>query len=89
MDVDYQANMNLLKEAKKSGVKKFIYVSVLNGEKLRNLKICDAKEMFVEQFEKVRDRLLYCPPKWLFSLICQNFITWQKRGEYIFLEMES
>ncbi|MCP4045726.1 MAG: NAD(P)H-binding protein, partial [Gammaproteobacteria bacterium] len=42
MDVDYQANMNLLKEAEKSGVKKFIYVSVLNGEKLRNLKICDA-----------------------------------------------
>ena len=51
MDVDYQANMNLLEEAKKSGVKKFIYVSVLNGEKLRHLKICDAKEMFVEQLK--------------------------------------
>lgn len=46
MDVDYQANMNLLKEAKRSGVKKFIYVSVLNGEKLRDLNICDAKELF-------------------------------------------
>jgi uncharacterized protein YbjT (DUF2867 family) len=30
MDVDYKANMNLLQEAKKSEVKKFIYVSVLN-----------------------------------------------------------
>ena len=48
MDVDYKANMNLLQEAKKSEVKKFIYVSVLNGENLRHLKICDAKEKFVE-----------------------------------------
>ncbi len=44
MDVDYQANANLIDEAKKSGVKKFIYISVLNGEKLSNLKICEAKE---------------------------------------------
>ncbi|MCB0539007.1 MAG: SDR family oxidoreductase, partial [Bacteroidetes bacterium] len=44
MDVDYQANVNLINEAKKSGVKKFIYISVLNGEKLRHLKICEAKE---------------------------------------------
>lgn len=44
MDVDYQANVNLIDEAKKSGVKKFIYISVLNGEKLRHLKICEAKE---------------------------------------------
>lgn len=44
MDVDYRANANLIDEAKKSGVEKFIYVSVLNGEKLRHLKICEAKE---------------------------------------------
>ena len=44
MDVDYQANVNLIDEAKASGVKKFIYISVLNGEKLRHLKICEAKE---------------------------------------------
>jgi uncharacterized protein YbjT (DUF2867 family) len=44
MDVDYQANANLIDEAKRCGVKKFIYISVLNGDKLRHLKICDAKE---------------------------------------------
>jgi len=44
MDVDYQVNKNLIDEAKKSGVQKFIYISVLNGEKLRQLKICEAKE---------------------------------------------
>lgn len=44
MDVDYQANKNLIDEAKRCGVKKFIYISVLNGDKLRHLKICEAKE---------------------------------------------
>ncbi|MCP4117219.1 MAG: SDR family oxidoreductase [Desulfobacteraceae bacterium] len=58
MDVDYQANMNLLRQAKISGVKKFIYISVLNGEKLRHLKICDAKEGFVEELKK--SGLDYC-----------------------------
>ena len=84
MDVDYQANMNLLKEAKKSGVKKFIYVSVLNGEKLRNLKICDAKEMFVEQLK--RSRVDYCivRPNGFFSDMSE-FFNMAKRGRvYLF-----
>ena len=31
-DVDYKANVNLIDEAKKKGVKKFIYISVFNGQ---------------------------------------------------------
>ena len=58
MDVDYQANLNMLNEAKKSGVKKFIYVSVLNGDKLKNLKICEAKEKFVDELKN--SGLDYC-----------------------------
>ncbi|WP_204345811.1 SDR family oxidoreductase [Psychroserpens algicola] len=48
MDVDYQANINLLEEAKKAGVKHFVYVSAINGDKYRNLKIFEAKEKFVD-----------------------------------------
>ena len=48
MDVDYQGNMNLLQEAMKSGVRKFMYVSVLNGPHLRNLKMVEAKERFAD-----------------------------------------
>ena len=84
MNVDYQANMNLLKEAKKSGVKKFIYVSVLNGEKLSNLRICDAKEKFVEQLKK--SGLDYCivRPNGFFSDISDIF-NMAKRGRvYLF-----
>lgn len=48
MDVDYQANVNLLQEAERAGVKKFIYVSVIDGDKLRHLKVTEAKEQFVD-----------------------------------------
>ncbi len=48
LDVDYHANLNLLKEAERTGVRKFIYVSVIDGDKLRNLKITAAKERFVD-----------------------------------------
>jgi uncharacterized protein YbjT (DUF2867 family) len=84
MDVDYQANMNLLNEAKKSGVKKFIYVSVLNGEKLRNLKICDAKEMFVEQLKKSGVDYCIVRPNGFFSDMSE-FFNMAKRGRvYLF-----
>lgn len=84
MDVDYQANMNLLNEAKKSGVKKFIYISVLNGEKLRNLKICDAKEMFVEQVKKSGIDYCIVRPNGFFADM-SDFFNMAKRGRvYLF-----
>ena len=51
MKVDYQANLNLLNEAKKSNVKKFIYVSALHGNSLKSLKIFEAKEKFVDELK--------------------------------------
>ena len=84
MDVDYQANINLLEQAKISKVKKFIYVSVLNGENLRHLKICDAKEMFVEQLKK--SGLDYCiiRPNGFFSDMTE-FHNMAKKGRvYLF-----
>ncbi len=51
MDVDYQANKNLLSEAKKAGVQRFMYVSVLNGQYLKDLKMVAAKERFVEELK--------------------------------------
>lgn len=84
LDVDYQANLNLLNEAMESGVRKFIYVSVLNGEKLRHLKICDAKEKFVEQLEK--SGLEYCVirPNGFFSDMSEFFAMAQKGSIYLF-----
>jgi len=50
-DVDYQGNKNLLNEAKKAGVKKFIYVSILNGPKLCHLDIVKAHEDYVKELK--------------------------------------
>ena len=84
MDVDYQANMNLLQEAKKSKVKKFIYVSVLNGEKLRHLKICDAKEMFVEQLKKSGLNHCIIRPNGFFSDMTEFYGMAKKGRVYLF-----
>jgi len=84
MDVDYQGNLNLLNEAKKNGVRKFVYVSVLNGEKLKTLKICEAKEKFAEKLKK--SGLEYCiiRPNGFFSDMTE-FYNMAKNGRiYLF-----
>lgn len=84
MDVDYQANVNLIDEARKNGVKKFIYVSVFNGDKLRNLKICDAKEKLVDYLKA--SGLEYCiiRPNGFFSDM-GDFLKMARKGKiYLF-----
>jgi uncharacterized protein YbjT (DUF2867 family) len=50
-DVDYQGNKNLLDAALRAGVQKFVYVSAVNGARLRHLDIVDAHEAFVDELE--------------------------------------
>ena len=80
MDVDYQANMNLLKEAKKAGVKKFIYVSALNADKLTHIKMCYAKERFV--LELMNSGLDFCVirPNGFFTDMAE-FLKMAKKGK--------
>ncbi|MCP4439627.1 MAG: SDR family oxidoreductase [Aureispira sp.] len=84
IDVDYQANLNLLEEAKKSAVKKFIYVSALNGDKLRNLQIFAAKEKFVDQLKS--SGLDYCVvrPNGFFSDLSEVYNMAKKGRVYLF-----
>jgi uncharacterized protein YbjT (DUF2867 family) len=84
MDVDYQANMNLLQQAKLDGVKKFIYVSVLNGESLRHLKMCDAKEMFVEQLKASGIDFCVIRPNGFFSDMAEIYSMAKKGRIYLF-----
>ena len=84
MAVDYRANLNLLNEARKAGVKKFIYVSVLNGEHLTQLKICEAKEKFVNTL--MNSGVDYCVirPNGFFSDM-GDFLDMAKQGRvYLF-----
>lgn len=84
MDVDYQGNKNLLKRAKENNVKKFIYVSVLNGEKFRNIQICEAKEKFVDELKN--SGLEYCVirPNGFFSDMTEFYNMAVKGRIYLF-----
>ncbi|KAA2242017.1 SDR family oxidoreductase [Chitinophaga agrisoli] len=84
MDVDYQANLNLLQEARKSGVRKFIYISVYKGEQLQDIAICHAKEQFVNALKA--SGLEYCiiRPTGYFSDMAALFNLAKKGRVYLF-----
>jgi uncharacterized protein YbjT (DUF2867 family) len=48
-DVDYKANLNILRLAMKANVKKFIYVSVFNAQKMMEIENIQAHEKFVDE----------------------------------------
>ena len=84
MDVDYQGNANLLQEALKSRVEKFLYVSAINGDKLRHLKIFEAKEMFVDELKASGLNYVIMRPNGFFSDM-RDFLNMAKGGRvYLF-----
>jgi len=84
MDVDFQANMNLLKEAQASGVRKFVYVSVFRGNEFRDIKICAAKELFVDALKTSGLDYTIMRPNGYFSDMGE-FFDMAKRGRvYLF-----
>jgi len=49
-EVDYQGNLNVLANAQAAGVKHFIFVGVLHGEKLRTtVPILEPRELFIDK----------------------------------------
>lgn len=78
-DVDYQGNKNLLNEAKKAGVKKFIYVSLLNGPKLCHLEIVKAHEDFVKDLKSSGLDYAVIRPTGYFSDM-EEFLSMARKG---------
>ncbi len=79
MDVDYQANLNLLREAQRTGVRKFIYISAINGDKHRKLKIFEAKEAFVDELKKSGLDYTVVRPNGFFSDM-KDFLNMAEKG---------
>ncbi len=79
MDVDYQGNSNLLKEALKDSVKSFQYISAINGDKLRHLKIFEAKERFVDELKNSGINYCVLRPNGFFSDM-RDFLDMAKGG---------
>jgi len=84
MDVDYQGNFNLLLEAKKTNVEAFLYVSAIKGDKLRHLKIFEAKEKFVDELKMSGLNYTIMRPNGYFSDM-KDFLDMAKKGKvYLF-----
>ncbi|MEM7543453.1 MAG: SDR family oxidoreductase [Pseudomonadota bacterium] len=82
--VDYQANLNLLREALAGNVQKFIYVSVFNGKAMRDLEICKAKERFVDELKSSGLAFVVIRPNGFFSDMA-SFVEMARKGRvYIF-----
>jgi uncharacterized protein YbjT (DUF2867 family) len=84
MDVDFQGNLNLLQESIKSGIELFTYVSAINGENLRHLKIFEAKERFVDTLKNSGLDYKIIRPNGFFSDM-KDFLNMAKGGKvYLF-----
>ena len=80
MDVDYQANSNLLQEANKAGVKKFVYVSAFNADRIKHLKMAAAKEKFVDELKYSGMDYCIIRPNGFFSDMTE-FLKMAKKGK--------
>jgi uncharacterized protein YbjT (DUF2867 family) len=84
MDVDYQGNLNLLEEAIKEGISKFIYVSVFNSAKMNHLKGVHAKVRFEEELKKSGLDFSIIYPNGFFSDMLEYLQMAKKGRGYVF-----
>lgn len=82
-DVDYQGNKNLLDIAKEAGVRKFVYVSVLDGPNLCHLDIVKAHEDFVQELKTSRMDYAVLRPTGYFSDMGQFYEMARKGRVYL------
>lgn len=78
-DVDYRANLNILNEAKKSGVKKFIYISVFNADRMMEIENIQAHEKFVDELRNSGLEYAIVRPTGYFSDMSQ-FLNMARNG---------
>ena len=66
-DVDFGANLNLLREAERAGVDRFAYVHVLNADAMRQVPLVTAKADFVDVLQRSEIASTVIAPSGYFS----------------------
>ncbi|SLN31418.1 short chain dehydrogenase [Pseudoruegeria aquimaris] len=66
-EVDYQANLNLLREASRAGVPHFAYIHVLNADKMAHVPLVAAKSAFVTRLREADIQSTVIAPSGYFS----------------------
>lgn len=78
-DVDYQANVNLLEEALRSDVPRFVYVHVLNADRMKDVPLVAAKSAFVRKLQQSPIQVTIIAPTGYFSDLA-DFLSMAKAG---------
>ena len=82
--VDYQGNRNLLNAAEASGAAKFVYVHVLNAERMPQVRAVQAKQAFVNDLRhSALDYTVICPTGFFSDM--EEFLAMARAGRvYLF-----
>lgn len=78
-DVDYQANLNLLRAAERAGVTRFAYVHVLRAAQMAHVPIVAAKSAFVAELQRANIASTVIAPTGYFSDM-GDFLTMAQKG---------
>lgn len=84
-EIDYQGNVNLLREAQAAGVKKFIYISVLKADKAPKVPMLHAKYLVEEELKKSGLAYIIYRPTGYFYDIVKVFKPMVEKGEVTLL----
>lgn len=78
-NIDYQANLNLLNEARAAGVRRFMYVSIFGSETSPKLRVGWSQELFARQLMQSRLNYTIIKPVGFFSGL-HDLIIMGKKG---------
>lgn len=84
-DIDLNGNINLLNEAKKAGVKNFVYISVIKADTAPGVPMLHAKYLFEEELKKSGLNYVIHRPTGYFYDIAKVFMPMIEKGEVTLL----
>ena len=87
-DIDYQGNLNLLAEAKKAGIKNFVYISVVKADTAPDVPMVNAKYLFEQELKKSGLTYVIHRPTGYFYDIIKVFKPMIEKGKVTLLGKE-
>ena len=84
-DIDLNGNLNLLDEAKKAGVRKFVYTSVIHAETAPDVPMLDSKHKFEEKLKESGLTYAIVRPTGYFYDIAHVFMPMIEKGKVTLL----
>ncbi|KHE71959.1 SDR family oxidoreductase [Halobacillus sp. BBL2006] len=82
MDVDYQGNKNLLKEAERAGIEKFMYIHVFKAEEIEG-PATEAKQRFVDHLKSAKVPYVIVRPTGYYSDMAEYLQMAEKGRVYL------